>query len=50
MEQIGYHWTDIHEICGFSENMSRKFKFDKNLTKLTGTLDEDLRTRVTIAR
>ena len=27
MEQMGSHWTDIHEILVFFFNMSRKFVF-----------------------
>ena len=43
MQQLSYHWTDIHEIWFwmFSENVSRKFKCHWNLTILTGTLQAD---------
>jgi len=38
-------WTDFHEIrfvLVFFENLSRKFKFDYNPTRITGTLLENL--------
>ena len=39
MEQLGYHWTDFHEIwyLGFFENLSIKFKFHYNLTRITSS-------------
>ena len=43
-EQLGTHWTDFHEnwyLSIFLENLSRKFKFHKNLPKLTGILHEN---------
>jgi hypothetical protein len=43
MEQLSSHWMDFHEIWYWSlfENLSRKFKFPYNLTRITGTLHED---------
>ena len=38
-------WTDFHEIrfvLVFFENLSRKFKFDYNPTRITGTLHADI--------
>ena len=35
--------------CFFSENMWTKFKFDGNMTRITGTLHEDLRTFMIIS-
>jgi len=32
------------DMLGFFENLSRKFKFGHNVTRITGTLGEDLRT------
>jgi hypothetical protein len=49
MEQHGFHWTDFPNILWFSKK-SRKFKHDYNLTSLTGTLFEDLRTFMIICR
>ena len=40
VEQLGSHWTDFHKMWWFFGNMSRKFKFDQNLTRITGTLHE----------
>ena len=44
MENLGFHWTDFHEILYFSIlRMSvRKFKFHYNLTIVTGILQECL--------
>jgi hypothetical protein len=36
------------DIWVFFENRSRKFKFNWNLTRITGTLHEDVRTYVTV--
>jgi hypothetical protein len=46
------HWTDFHEIWSeyFSENLSRKFKFQYNLTTITGTSREDQHTFLIISR
>jgi hypothetical protein len=39
MEQLGSHWTDFHEHFYFIvlENMSIKYKFLYNLTRLAGS-------------
>jgi hypothetical protein len=37
-------------ISGFFENLSRKFKFHSNLTRITGTLHEGQNTFMTISR
>jgi len=53
MEHLGFHWTDFHEFFLFGyffENLSRKFKFHYNLTKITGTLHEDQYTFLIISR
>jgi hypothetical protein len=44
MEQIGCHWTDFSEIWWgvFFNYLSRNFKFHYTLTRITGTLHEDL--------
>jgi hypothetical protein len=46
MEQLGSHWTDFHEILYFDylSKLTRKFKIHCNLTRITGTLDEDFNT------
>jgi hypothetical protein len=45
MEQFRSHWTNCHEIWYLIFfNLSRKFKFYWNLTKITGTLHEDKHT------
>jgi hypothetical protein len=42
MEQLSCHWKDFHVIlCLFFQNLSRKFNFHWNLTRITGTLHED---------
>jgi len=43
MEQLGSHWIDFHEIYYLSifGNLSRKFHFNRNQTKIKGTLHED---------
>ena len=38
------------DILGFFDNLLRKLKIDENLTKITGTLNDDLRTFMTIPR
>jgi len=52
IEQLGPHWTDFHEIwCLWSFRKSaEKIKFNENLTIMTGTLREDLRTFMIISR
>ena len=43
MEQLCSQWKDFDEILYlnfFFENMSKKFKFDKNVTRIKGTLHE----------
>jgi hypothetical protein len=43
MEQLGSHWTDFHIILWLIfENLLRKYKSNLNLTKLTGSLYEDM--------
>jgi len=45
-EQLGFHWADFKEIWHlsiFPQNLSGKVKFDENLTRITGTLHEELR-------
>jgi hypothetical protein len=40
-EQLGSYWTDFNYIWYFStENLSRKFKFHFNLTRITRNLHE----------
>jgi hypothetical protein len=38
------------DMCAFFENLLRKFKFQQNLTRTTGTLHEDVFTFMTISR
>jgi hypothetical protein len=41
MEQLGFPWTDSCEICyTFFENLSKKFRFHENVTRMTGTVLE----------
>ena len=54
MEQLGSHRTDFHDIwhCQdffFFENMSRKFKFNQNLKRMTCTLHKDQQTFMIIS-
>jgi hypothetical protein len=54
MQQLGFRWTNLREIWNlnifiFFENLSRKFKFYSNLTRITGTLREDQYTFVIIS-
>jgi hypothetical protein len=44
MEQLGSHWMYFHEIwyLRIFRNLSRKSKFHQNLTRIMGTLHEDL--------
>ena len=46
MYQRSPNWTDFmkFDIADFNENPSRNSKFDKNRTKISGTLPEDLST------
>jgi len=39
LEQLGSNWTDFLSV--FFENLSRKFKFNYNLKRITGTSHED---------
>ena len=48
VEQPSSHWSDVNEIR-FFENFPRKFKFDWNLAKITGTLHEDICTFMIIS-
>jgi hypothetical protein len=43
IKQLGCYWTEFHEIyiIFFSENLSRKFKFFKNRTRIKATLCDD---------
>ena len=52
IEQISSHWKDFHYILYriFFENLSRIFKFHKNLTGKTFTLHEDHYTFFIISR
>jgi hypothetical protein len=52
MEQLGTYWTIFVEvdILGFLENLTRKFKFHQNLTRIAGTLHEELCTFMIISR
>jgi len=47
MEQFGSHWTDFQEIWWFFENLSRKFRFHSNRTRIKSNLHEDRYTFVT---
>ena len=51
MEKLGSHWIGFHEcsIRVFFENLSRKFKFYQNLTRITCNLHEHQHTRVIIS-
>jgi hypothetical protein len=53
MEQIGSHWADFEKNLIFEtfffENLSRKSKFHKNPTRMTGILHEDVFTFLTIS-
>ena len=51
MQQLWSHWMSFMKfyIWGFLKNLSRKFKFHYNLTGITGTLHEDLRTSIMIS-
>ena len=46
MEQLGSHWTDFHEILYLRifRKSAEKIQVPLNLTRITGTLHEDLRT------
>jgi len=51
MEKLGSHWTDFHEIWYlriFGKYFEKKNQVLKNLTGLTSTLHEDLRTSMVI--
>jgi hypothetical protein len=52
MEQLCFQWTDFHGVWYLTifGNVSRKFNFYKNLTRITGTLHEDLSTFMIISR
>jgi hypothetical protein len=54
MEQIGSPWTDFRKIWllsgFFFENQSRTFKFHWDMTRITGTLHEDVCTFMTTSR
>jgi len=52
IELLGSQWMDFHEIWYLSilKNISRKFKFHSNLTRITGTLHGDHCTFLIICR
>jgi len=52
MEQLGSYWTIYVkvDILGFLETLPRKFEFRQNLTRITGTLHEELCTFMAISR
>jgi len=52
MEQLGSHRTDFHEISYLSifRTSAEKIKFRENLTRITGTLHEELCTFMIISR
>jgi hypothetical protein len=51
MEQLGYHWTNFHEIWyEYFAKIFRKFWFNYNLTRITGTVHEDKYTFLIISR
>jgi hypothetical protein len=52
MEQLGTHWTDVHEIdiWVFFENMLRKFKFHQTLARVTVVVHPDQFTHLIISR
>jgi hypothetical protein len=39
---LGFHLANFHDIRGLFAILSRKFKFYSNLTRITGTLPENL--------
>jgi hypothetical protein len=42
MEQLGSHWTGSNDTGAFFfENLLRNFKFNENLTRITGISHED---------
>jgi hypothetical protein len=42
MDQFGFQWTDSCDIWYvFFENLSRKFRFHENVTRITGAVLED---------
>jgi len=52
VELLGSHWMVFHEILYlsiFKKKLSRKFKFGKNLTRVTGSLHEHIRTFMVIS-
>jgi hypothetical protein len=52
MEQLGSHWTDFHEIWYLSifRKSSEKLQLRWNMTRITGTLNEDQYTFMIISR
>jgi hypothetical protein len=51
MEQPGFQWKDSFEIWYvFFENLSRKFRFHENVTRITSTVLEDQYTFLIISR
>ena len=53
MEQLGFHWTDFHEISYwsiFSNICWKYFKFHQNVTRITSTLHKDQHTFLITSR
>jgi hypothetical protein len=53
MEQLGFHWTDFHQISYwriFRRSFEKKFKFQQILTRIRGTLHKDKHTFLIIPR
>jgi hypothetical protein len=50
MEQLGCQWTESIYVWAIFENLSKKFKFFKIMTRKAGTLHKDLYTFVIISR
>jgi hypothetical protein len=43
MEKLGSHWTDFHIFhLNMFRNLSRKFKLDRNLIRISSTVREDI--------
>jgi hypothetical protein len=48
--QLGCHWRNFHEISIQFQNLSRKFKYHSNRTRIKSTLHEDRYTCLIISR
>ena len=46
MEQLGFHWTNVHEICYLSIFLIsvEKIQISLNLRRVVGTLHENIHT------